>query len=129
MAHEDTVRRAVETINELLAAHVTTGPSDVDVHRAMAVRDDLRELEPTADYDVPEVGDVLNDPESPNVFGSGDVRVTEVTDVPAHEFTIPGLCRTVAQTNPDHPADAPVVAASYVDGSDKEYHFPVTRLE
>lgn len=82
-------------------------------------------------YDTPDVGDVVFDMDHNPNFGSGCVRVTDVSTRPASRYTIE--CdygeTTVANRNPDHPADAPVVIGRYVDGSEKEYAFPVTRLE
>jgi hypothetical protein len=79
----------------------------------------------------PDVGDIVMDSESEN-FSSGRVRVTEVTDTPCSEHTIEkinGRETTVADENIGHPRDAPVVMGEYVDGSSKEYAFPLTRLE
>jgi len=82
-------------------------------------------------YDLPEEGDVLNDPESNARFGDGRVKVTNVTDVTADEYeiNINGEKTTVAQQNPGHPSRAPVVEGEYVEGSAATYAFPVTRLE
>lgn len=84
----------------------------------------------SADYDLPEVGDVLVDPESNPRFGDGRVEVTDVLHKESrlHYVDVNTGTRSVAYLNPSHPADAPVVMARYVEGSDKEYAFPVTRL-
>ena len=83
------------------------------------------------DYDMPEVGDVLNDPKSPSVYGDGRVEICDVLpDARAGGYVIEGRKReTVAARNPGEPGDAPLVRGRYVDGSDKVYTFPVTRLE
>jgi len=85
----------------------------------------------TTGYDLPEVGDVLTDPESNPRYGDGRVKVVEVTEQPSRTCHVDVKTgrRSVAYLNPSHPADAPVVKARYVEGSDKVYHFPVTRLE
>lgn len=83
------------------------------------------------EYDVPEVGDVVRDTESVPRFGDGHVRVTDVSTRTADRevITIGGRETTVAAENRHHPSDAQVVYGKYVDGSDKTYAFPVTRLE
>jgi len=81
-------------------------------------------------YDLPDVGDVLVDPESNPRFGDGRVEVTDVLHKESrlHYVDVDTGRRSVAYMNPSHPSDAPVVMARYVDGSDKEYAFPCTRL-
>lgn len=80
-------------------------------------------------YDLPEPGDVLVDPEANPRFGDGRVEVSEVTHIPSHRYELEECHnRSVARLNPTHPGDAPVVKARYVEGSDKVYAFPVTRL-
>jgi len=80
-------------------------------------------------YDLPEPGNVLVDPEANPRFGDGRVEVSEVTHIPSHRYEIEECHnRSVARLNPTHPGDAPVVKARYVEGSDKVYAFPVTRL-
>ncbi len=84
----------------------------------------------TPDYDMPHVGDILVDPESNPRFGDGRVEVTEVTNQTARQCRIKNdRNRSVAYHNPSHPEDAPVVKGRYVDGSEKVYKFPVTRLQ
>lgn len=80
------------------------------------------------EYAVPSVGQIVTDPESNHRYGDGRVRITEGTSerADAHYYK-PG--HTVASANPGHPLDAPVVKGKYVDGGDKEYAFPVTRLK
>jgi hypothetical protein len=128
----NTARRAADVLTDLLKAHVEEGSEHVDVHKAMAVRDDLREIaEESHEWNIPEEGDVLLDPESNPRFGDGRVRVTEVlgTQAKTTYFDSRTGKRSVAFANPGHPDDAPVVKGTYVDGNDKEYHFPVTRLK
>lgn len=127
------LRRAADTMNELLKAHVSDSAESVDVHDAIAARDDLRQLAEELEntYELPQVGDVLKDPCSPSMFGDGQVEITEVhpnqrSDM--FQINIRNRWTTVAEENPGQPADAPVVEGQYVDGSDKEYAFPVTRL-
>lgn len=82
------------------------------------------------EFDVPEVGEHLLDPEAPR-WSSGEVRIEEVTDIPAEDFeiTVQGIDTTVFRENPTCSPDAPVVKARYVGGSGTEYAFPVDRLE
>ena len=82
-------------------------------------------------YEMPQVGDMMRDTgDLPSWSEDRRVRVIEVTDIPAKDYTIDGdtYGRTVADFNPSEPEDAPVVVANYV-GATKEYSFPVTRLE
>jgi len=82
-------------------------------------------------YDLPEEGDVMNDPESNVQFGDGRVKVTKVTSKESKNWTlvVNGKETTVAQQNPGHPSNAPVILGNYIEGSDKSYAYPVTRLE
>lgn len=128
------LRRAADQMNQLLKAHVSDSAEEVDVHDAIAARDDLRQLADELDnkYDLPNVGDRLHDPCSPSMFGTGEVEVKDVhpnqrSDM--FQLKIDGRWTTVAEQNPGEPADAPVVEAVYVGGSDKTYTFPVTRLK
>lgn len=77
---------------------------------------------------IPDEGDHLLDPESPDKFGDGVVEVQEVANDCAAGYYINGD-ETVADRNPVHPKEDVVVVATYVDGSDKEYAFPLMRLE
>lgn len=72
-------------------------------------------------------GDVVYDENSPNWSDDNRVEVTEVTDARSDEFEVDGS-DTVADFNPDYPADDKVVKGKYVDGGNKEYSFPVSRL-
>lgn len=128
----NTAQRAADTINQLLQSHVSDEPTDINVHEAMAVRDELREIKDSDSYDMPSVGDELFDKQSNHRFGDGHVEIVEVTDTPASEYSLTDSdCRyqTVDEANPGHPKDAPVVLGKYVHGSNKEYAYPVTRLE
>jgi hypothetical protein len=82
-------------------------------------------------FNVPEVGDVVHDTDHVEKFGDGDVRVTEVLNVPAklHYIDVRTGKRSVAYENPEFSPNAPVVKGQYVDGSAKEYAFPADRLE
>lgn len=98
------------------------------------VSDSKAETQPTRRTDhywTPNVGDVMLDPKSNPKYGDGRVEVTEVTDKPSkyHQVDVDTGTRSVAHLNPTEPDDAPVVMGTYVDGSDKEYAFPVSRLE
>lgn len=81
-------------------------------------------------YDLPDVGDELVDTEANPKFGDGRVEVTDVLHKESrlHYVDVNTGRRSVAYMNPSHPADAPVVMARYIEGSDKEYAFPCTRL-
>lgn len=77
------------------------------------------------DYDLPLEGDVMYDP-----LTGAEVTITEVTHTPAERSYVEDETgkKSVAFLNPEYPDDSPVVKATYRDG-DKEYKFPVTRLE
>lgn len=123
---KETLHRAADTITQLLRAHVTEGAVDVDIHEAMADRDDLRELAYSLDgpeFDVPEVGDEMFE-------GACPVDVVEVTDYTAQLYHIEnGDGPSVAQyeSNEEYSPDAPVVKVTY-PGGDKPYPMPVDRL-
>jgi len=121
-------------LNDLIVAHTSDSAEEIDVYEAMAVRDDLRQIQNKSsdEYDLPAVGDIVNDPKSPNKFGCGDVRITEVyPSTEAKNWTIEDDDRhmSVADYNPYCDENAPVVGGVYVDGTSKVYHFPVDRLE
>jgi hypothetical protein len=83
-----------------------------------------------ADWVFPDVGDKMRDPETE--YGSPIVEVVDVledAEAATTYFDSKFGSRSVASANPHHPADAPVVRAKYVDGSDRVYSFPCTRLE
>lgn len=83
-----------------------------------------------AEWVLPDVGDKMRDPETE--YGNPIVEVVEVmgdAEAATTYFDTAIGSRSVASANPHHPADAPVVRAKYVDGSDRVYSFPCTRLE
>jgi hypothetical protein len=131
---KDTLHRGADVINQLLKAHVSYEAEPVDVHDAMAARDELRELardDPT-EYNLPEVGDIVQDTENIPKFGNGRVRVTEVfpnAEARTHYIQRQTGKKSVAYCNPGCDETAPVVKGAYVDGSDKVYTFPADRLE
>jgi len=130
---KDTLHRAADTINQLLKAHVSDEAESVDVHEAMAARADLRELaNADAEYNLPEVGDVVYDENHNPRFGDGQVRVTEVlpnAQARTHYIECDTGKRSVAYHNPGYDERAPVVKGQYVNGSSKTYAFPADRLE
>jgi hypothetical protein len=131
---EETLHRAADTITELLKAHVSDSPESVDVHQAIADRDELRELarELGDSYDLPEVGDVVMDKDHNPRFGDGKVEVTEVlpnAEARTHYIECQTGKRSVAYKNPDRDEYSPIVKGKYVNGSNKVYAFPCTRLE
>lgn len=77
---------------------------------------------------LPREGDVLVDPDANPKYGDGRVRIEEVTNDTAEGYYY-NPRKTVAQANPSYPDDDRVVVASYVEGSDTHYAFPVSRLE
>jgi len=81
------------------------------------------------DFDVPDEGDIVVDTESN--FGSGEVEVVNVLNRESRTHYIEKDTgkRSISYLNPGHPPDAPVVEGRYVEGGDKLYAFPVTRLE
>jgi len=87
-------------------------------------------------WDLPDVGDIVLDGSPPDWSDDNRLRVIEVTDTPAEKYVIGHgpmenvgyFDETVADKNPDEPADAPVVIANYI-GSENQYAFPVSRLE
>lgn len=83
------------------------------------------------DYTVPEIGDRMVDSDSNPRYGKGIVEITKIPPNRAgrHYIETETGERSVAYYNPTEPEDAPVVLAQYVGGSDKEYAFPVTRLQ
>lgn len=127
----DAAYKVLETLRENLSDDGMNNLSEIcnEAHYLVQQYDEGASWKPR--YDLPEPGDVLNDPESVIRFGSGDVKVVEVTDKPANSEYVDSAHgeQSIASLNPDHPADAPIVRATYVDGSDKVYAFPCTRLE
>lgn len=114
------------------AEHMPDNPSTRELLAYMGFFDDRHLQSPNqSKYQMPQVGDLMEDTgDLPSWSEDQRVRVVEVTDTPAKEYTIENdtYGRTVADFNPREPEDAPVVVANYV-GSTKEYAFPVTRLE
>jgi hypothetical protein len=122
--------RVLETVRENLSDDGMPSLSGI-VNEAHYLVQQYENNTEFVEYRLPEVGDVLFDPEANPKFGNQLVRVESVSAVPAeHKYV---ECdygkKSIARLNPDHPDSAPVVEATYVDGSDKTYHFPVTRLE
>jgi len=88
-----------------------------------------------------EEGELVIDEGAPN-FGSPEIRITEIMDVPAEEYVIDGpqegkvvptseqrfSDKTVADANATYPEDDPVILGRYTDES-AEYAFPASRLE
>ena len=121
---KQTLHRAADTITELLQAHVSDSAESIDVHEAIAVRDELRELARDSDeYELPEVGDTLYHHRTP-------VDVVEVTQYTAELYHIEngdGTAVAEYQTNDSYDPDSPVVKVTYPGGS-KEYAMPLDRL-
>jgi hypothetical protein len=110
-----------------MKAHIDDGPTDVNLHEAMAVRDDLRELaeqlSEESKYDMPEVGDTMYDGRCP-------VDVVEVTDYTAELYHIEngdGVSVAQYRENEDYDPQSPVVKVTYPSG-EKEYAMPLARL-
>ena len=127
---QHTAHNGADVITQLLKAHVSDEAEHIDVHEAIAVRDDLRELAERSPKSCEfSFGDVVKDTRGPH-WGSGMVRITEVLDTVANKYHVPEKDNmALSYLNPEEPDDAQVVKGVYTDGSDKEYAFPVTRLE
>ena len=133
---QQTARRAADTITQLLQAHVSDSASDIDVHQAMAVRDDLRELaerSPESREKVGhsfEVGDYATDDTEPTASPEvNTVEIVGLVDKRADECVIEETGMTVAEHNEWYPEDDPVVKGVYPNmSSDKVWHFPESRL-
>lgn len=101
-----------------------------DVRELLELADELRDYEEQSGKNkrgrIPKIGDVMHDTESE--FGNDLVTVEEVTESEADEVFIHDLGKTVAKVNPRYPNDDRVIKASYVDGNDEIYSFPVSRL-
>jgi len=133
---QQTARRAADTITQLLEAHVSDSSSTVDVHEAMAVRDDLRELSNRS----PESGGEINHSFEVDEYAIDDteptaspevntVQIVELVDKRANEHVIEETGKTVAEHNEWYPDDDPVVKGVYPHmSSDKVWHFPESRL-
>lgn len=119
--------RAADTITQLLKAHLDEGAAEIDLHEAMAARDDVRELAEKlaeqGEYELPEVGDTMYD-------GNCPVDVVEVTDYTARLYHIEngdGPRVSEYETNADCDPQAPVVKVTY-PGGDMAYPMPLDRL-
>lgn len=124
---ENVAHRAADTITKLLKAHLDDGPSKIDIHDAMAVRDDIRELaselEENSGYQMPAVGDTMYD-------GNCPVTIEEVTDYTAELYHIEdGDGPSVAQyrENEEYDPHSPVVKVTY-PGGERVYAMPLDRL-
>ena len=133
---QQTARRAADTITELLQAHVSDSSSDIDVHQAMAVRDDLRELaegSPESGGEIShsfEVGDYATDDTEPTASPEvNTVEIVGLVDKRADECVIEETGKTVAEHNEWYPEDDAVVKGVYPNmSSEKVWHFPESRL-
>ena len=133
---QHTARRAADTITQLLQAHVSDSASTVDVHEAMAVRDELRELSnrsPELRGEINhsfEVGDYAVDDAEPTASPEMNmVEIVELVDKRADEHVIEETGKTVAEHNEWYPDDDPVVKGIYTNmSSEKAWHFPESRL-
>lgn len=129
-----TARRAADMLTDLIVAHVSDESEQIDVYEAMAVRDELREIERGSDSVVHKlgVGDILIDDYEPTASPEmNTVEIVGLTGERADEFTIEDIGKTVAEceNNKYYPDDDPVVKARYPNMSgDKVWHFPESRL-
>lgn len=80
------------------------------------------------------VGDTVVDREAENPGAPGSrARVMNVLDKPASEVYIPQLNASVAEANPDYPADDTVIAIKFLSPLDgrpqgSTYEYPRSRL-
>lgn len=133
---QQTARKAANTITQLLQAHVSDSASDIDVHEAMEVRNDLRELaecSPESCGEINhsfEVGDYAIDDTKPTASPEvNTVEIVGLVDERADEHVIEETGKTVAEHNDWYPNDDPVVKGVYPHmSSDKVWHFPESRL-
>lgn len=111
---------------------------DIETIVSLLERDKWGDEDPSPDpqFDVPDEGEVVRDMDTESWAEDERVYVTEVTDIPAHQYelepdTLGELfeVKTVADRNLSFDPNAPVVFGRYVSGSDKEYAFPADRLE
>ena len=135
------LHRAADEMTELIKAHVSDKPEDVDVYEAMCARDDLRQIAEEVSYEndnSPEfchelqVGDFANDAHEPTPSPEKNVvKVVELTETPANEYET-GDGKTVAEydTNKFYDEESPVVKGVYPNmSSEKVWAFPEERLE
>lgn len=123
MVDKDLSTEAADAI-EMLLQDCQNGkrPSVQQIQEYMELADALRE-DSSTDYNVPSEGDIVWDTER----HCPDMEVFEVTDIPSDDFMV-DTDMTVAEYNPAHPDDAPVVCVRFPDSTDV-YHYPATRLE
>ena len=133
---QHTAHNGADVITQLLKAHVSDSASDIDVHEAIAVRDDLRELaerSPESREKVShsfEVGDYATDDTEPTASPEvNTVEIVGLVEKRADECVIEETGKTVAEHNEWYPEDDPVVKGVYPNmSSDKVWHFPESRL-
>jgi len=128
------LHRAADTITELLKAHIDGGATEIDVHEAMAVRDEIRELANSQSdeiYHSFEVGEYAIDSNEPTPSTElNTVKVVDLIDQRADEYmTDDGKVVAEYENNLFYPDDDPVVAAKYPNlSSDETWYFPESRL-
>lgn len=130
---QQTAQRAADMLNELIEAHVSDQPSDIDVHEAMAIRDDMRELSTELREHSFDVGDYAIDRKEPTPSPEANtVEIVGLIDKRADEFVVDDSGKTVAEfdTNAYYPDDDLVVAGKYpnMGDPDRVWHFPESRL-
>lgn len=124
---DELAQQAASVIEDLLKS-AADDSYDVPFTRAMAVRDDLREVASDGLQPFDE-GDIVVDQDPPHWSDDDRVEVLEVTDTPANEWHINPF-ETVASENPDYPEDDNVVRGRYASQSgDQVYAFPESRLD
>jgi len=124
-----------DVITELLKAHVADSSADIDVHKAMAARDDLRELANELADSVThslQEGEYYLDAQEPTPSPEmNTVEILELTGKRSDEYeTDEGKLVSEYGENSYYPDDSPVVIGTYSNmSSDKEWAFPEARLE
>lgn len=98
--------------------------------------DDNTQSKIWADYEKPDVGDIMWDDYTklPSWAEDSRVKITKVTTTPASEYVVEDADSwranpTVANMNTGEPPNAPVVEGQYFGNSSKTYAFPITRLD
>lgn len=94
------------------------------------------QTEPSQESDLPEVGDILTDTNSPEWSVDDRVEVVSISDKSADEYIVQesdfGRPKTVADVNYEADADETVIEAQYLDAQGfpegKVYGFPASRL-
>ena len=97
---------------------------------------DGRESGDSQESDLPEVGDILTDTNSPEWSVDDRVEVVSISDKSADEYIVQesdfGRPKTVADVNYEADADETVIEAQYLDAQGfpegKVYGFPASRL-